>query len=57
MQLGSGVAVAVAAAAAAAYGSSLAWELPYAEGMALKKKKKKKVLLRARNKWSNLPFV
>ena len=40
MWLGSGVAVAVAEASAAAPIGTLAWELPHAKGMALKRKKK-----------------
>ena len=46
MQLGYGVAVAVVWASGYRSDSTLAWELPYAEGATLKrpKKKKKKVL-------------
>ena len=42
MQLRSGIAVAVARPAAAAPFQPLAWELPYAMGVALKSKRKKK---------------
>ena len=41
MQLGSQVAVAVVRLAAVAPIQTLAWELPYAAGVALKAKKKK----------------
>jgi len=40
MQLGSGIAVAVARPAATAPIQHLAWELPYAAGVALKRQKK-----------------
>ena len=42
MQLGSGVAVAVGRLEAMAPIRPLAWELPYTEGVALKRPKKKK---------------
>ena len=39
---GSGIAIAAAQVTAGALTQSLAWELPYAAGTAIKKKKKKK---------------
>ena len=58
MWLGSGVAVAVGRPVAEAWIQPLAWELPYATGMALKKsqKKEKRNWKTFRAPLGNLPF-